>query len=359
MAGTLSRVAGTALVTAASLYVSLLAADAALVAMAPPLRDMGELYRPDPVRGYAMAPNFNGQVTTSERFAVKTNADGYRDEPWDRDAALRILAVGDSFVFGEPLPPERGIVRRTGICLGAKARVYNAGVSGYGVPHVLATIRAECAKVQPAHVVYMYYLNDTSREEMDPTARTTMGGMIVQAVDGSGRRLSAEELAAKVATAKGHSRWSAGPIVSLSHLGAFLRQRGLHPAQLMSGSSPSTLSETGDPAFYPAENAPKAAATITEMAEAARACGAKFTMAVLPSGHEIARNSVEPATQRLLGLLAGSGIDILDLHGKAPTGTRLVLPRDRHYNDDGNAWVASHLARHLAQSHAETAKGCP
>lgn len=342
------------LVIAVSVYGALLMSDVFLWWQDSGVRQTGDLYVRDAERGYAMRPGFKGVVTTTQPFAVMTNAAGYRDREWSADAPVRVLVAGDSFVFGEPLPIEDGIVRKTEACLGPDARAYNAGISGYGVPQVLATIRKECPALRPQHVYYLYYLNDTSWDEMDPSSRTVVDGFVVQAVAADRRTpLSDAELEQRVKAALAARRLGLGPTLALAHLGRFLDQRGIHPRRLWGGAMvPATpATETGNADDYTEEASRAAAGMVTAMREAAAACGGDFSMVVLPSLHEVTTGLEEPATRRLIGQLAGSGIDIVDLRQTIPRDRRLHLARDRHFNAEGTAWVAAGLAEHFAHRH--------
>lgn len=341
--GWLREAALVAVTAVATLYGTLVVADVVLGRVEPGPRRTAGLYRPDADRGYAMNPNFRGEIVTTQTFSVATNAAGYRDDEWDRTAPVRVLVAGDSFTFGEPLPVEQGFVRKAQTCQ-AGTRFYNAGVSGYGVAQVLPTIARECPALAPQHVFYMYYLNDTHWDEMDPQARTAMDGYIVQAVGEDRRtRLSEAELRAKVAAALAPRRWSAGAMLRLEHVASFLRRHGAAPPS----------SETADTAEYSPAAAGRARDMIVAMRDVARRCGGDFTMVVLPSAHEVASGVGEPATARLLGLLEGSGVDVLDLRRDWPVGAGLHLSRDRHLNAAGTDRVARQLLRHLRARHPE------
>jgi lysophospholipase L1-like esterase len=133
--------------------------------------------------GYALRP---GQVLqwTRENWSnrIAINADGQRDDPLPdaRAAALRGLAVGDSFTFGigvnhgEAWPEvlERALAAHTG----AGAAVLNAGVPGYSARQIRLSALDLLDRVDPAFVVAAFYVRSYWRVN-EPYA--VFGGALV------------------------------------------------------------------------------------------------------------------------------------------------------------------------------------
>jgi hypothetical protein len=126
-----------------------------------------ELFGRDGRLGTVLVPNVQVLAVTSD-FAVvyRTNAHGLRDreyaEPRSPDT-LRILALGDSFTFGE------------GVSYGARfadipenelegLEIVNAGVPGWGIETALVYTALEGVRYRPDWVVVFLNLVSTGRE---------------------------------------------------------------------------------------------------------------------------------------------------------------------------------------------------
>lgn len=131
-----------------------------------PARLPRELFLPDDTLGVMLAPNKQALAVTSD-FSVlyRTNSKGLRDREYDyaRPAGkLRVLALGDSFTFGEGVPyggrftdiPEEQL---------ENVEVINTGVPGWGIETELLFLAREGLRYQPD--VVMIFLNyvDTKR----------------------------------------------------------------------------------------------------------------------------------------------------------------------------------------------------
>lgn len=336
------------LAVAVSTCVALAVADAAVwLFLTPPAADTQGLYEADPLRGHSHVPGFAGTVRTSADFSVTINANGYRDAPWTFEAPHRVLVVGDSFTFGEPLPADRTLFANLQRMFADEPlRFYNAGVSGYGLAQVLATVTKECPVVRPERVLYLFYLNDTSWDALRTDATTVVDGWLVPAreVGDPERRLSEAEIRARIADVLKHRRLSVGDVTRLAHIGDALKRRGLWPA---AGGRTKGAMLTSDASIYPPAQTPRAAEELRAIAAAAQQCGAAFTMVILASDWEARLGVREPATERLLAAVAGDHLDIFDLRDVAELGKALRLPNDNHYNPEAAAWAAGAIAAHL------------
>jgi hypothetical protein len=126
-----------------------------------------ELFRRDPRLGTALAAGVQALAVTSD-FAVvyRTNAHGLRDREFPdvrpRDT-LRVLALGDSFTFGEGVPygerftdiPEDEL---------AGLEIINAGVPGWGIESQLVYAAHEGLRHHPDWVIVFLNLVSTGRE---------------------------------------------------------------------------------------------------------------------------------------------------------------------------------------------------
>lgn len=161
----------TALVLTAAMLVGTLAAAEAvcrLVLPAPWLypRDPPEdaLMRPHPVRGYALRPGLRRRwVRPDFSVQVQTNRDGLRDADLalSRRAALRVLAVGDSYTFGIGVEAADTWPEQLERLLGGPdmAAVVNTGVPGYSARQMRQAAEEFWPAVQPQVVIAGLYAN--------------------------------------------------------------------------------------------------------------------------------------------------------------------------------------------------------
>jgi lysophospholipase L1-like esterase len=131
-------------------------------------RALAPIYRPDPVRCFALQPNLALEHRTSE-FAIHiyTNAQGFRTDAARPDTPLakpadttRILFLGPSFTFGWGDEYEDTFVARIGEALRASGRrveVINAGVPSQGSDQQLCWLRAEGHRYDPDLIVQVDY----------------------------------------------------------------------------------------------------------------------------------------------------------------------------------------------------------
>jgi len=127
----------------------------------------GVLFRSDPTLGTALAPDKQALAVTSDFSVVySTNSKGLRDREYDYDKSpdkLRVLALGDSFTFGEGVPygarfadiPEEEL---DGI------EIINSGVPGWGLEAELIYLAREGVRYRPDWVLIFINYVDTTRQ---------------------------------------------------------------------------------------------------------------------------------------------------------------------------------------------------
>lgn len=119
-------------------------------------------WRYDPVLGWAHAPGLTGTFTTFPRDThVSINKGGFRDveRSYSRDSRYRILAIGDSMVWGygvgqEEIFTSRMEERRPDI------EVINVAVSGYGTDQELLVLQREGIRYKSDLVMAVLARND-------------------------------------------------------------------------------------------------------------------------------------------------------------------------------------------------------
>jgi len=127
-----------------------------------------DLYTADAHVGYTLWParttTYRYPQTSSEPIPLVSNADGFRasrefDEPDDR---LRVLVVGDSFVFGQGVRAEDRVTEQLE-ALEPRWRVDNMGMTGWGVDLMVRAIEHHGRKANPDVVVLAVYTDDFRR----------------------------------------------------------------------------------------------------------------------------------------------------------------------------------------------------
>lgn len=149
--------------------------------LALPIAEVGGVIVPHPTRGHAYAENLNLHFATDDyEIDFETNKLGMRDQPIGSvsDEGLRILAVGDSFTQGHGVQladawPKQLEARFPG------SRVYNTGVSGYGLQQMRATAEFFVPELQPQLIVVGLYGYGYNRIR-DPYVIAGAGGGLVR-----------------------------------------------------------------------------------------------------------------------------------------------------------------------------------
>jgi len=114
--------------------------------------------------GYAPKPGFRGSGAGG--WTVTIDADGFRTcgDPPSADAGRVILAVGDSYTFGEEVSDTEtwpAQLQRISGC-----RVLNGGVSGYGFDQIVLRAEALAPVYRPGAIVVAFIADDIRRTEM-------------------------------------------------------------------------------------------------------------------------------------------------------------------------------------------------
>lgn len=147
----------------ASLLLFLAAAELCLRLFAPQLSAKPVRFEPHPVLGWKFAADQRSEFVFPgmPSHRVQTNADGFRDAPFERDApgTRRIAVLGDSFVSNLAVADDEVFTevmerRLPGVS------VMNLGVNGYGQTQQLLLLRAVLRDLAPELVVVVVYLRN-------------------------------------------------------------------------------------------------------------------------------------------------------------------------------------------------------
>jgi lysophospholipase L1-like esterase len=147
------------------------------------------MYVADEVTGYALARDFAGDMLRGEEtIPLRTNADGFRDAPFEpkQSGELRVLALGDSFGFGHFVLAEESYPELVEQALSTDDRpveVLNLGVPGYCTRQQLAQLAALGPELEPDLVVLGLYLGNDVSENLESSLRrtTARSGFMVRA----------------------------------------------------------------------------------------------------------------------------------------------------------------------------------
>lgn len=113
-----------------------------------------DLYTADPHAGYTLWPSkvttYRYPQTSDVAIPLVSNADGFRTsrEFDERDDRLRVLIVGDSFVFGQGVWAEERVTKQLE-ALQPQWRVDNMGMTGWGIDLMIRAIERHGPKADP------------------------------------------------------------------------------------------------------------------------------------------------------------------------------------------------------------------
>jgi hypothetical protein len=127
-----------------------------------------DLYRADPNVGYTLWPSasktYTYPVNSTDAIALVSNSDGFRSprEFDERDGRVRILMVGDSFVFGQGVRAEDRVTEQLE-AMDPRWRVDNMGMTGWGLDLMIRAIEHYHSKAAPDVVILAIYTDDFRR----------------------------------------------------------------------------------------------------------------------------------------------------------------------------------------------------
>lgn len=142
----------------------------------------------DPLLGWIPAANLDGVDYEGVRIhTTSAHARGRREVPRERTGAARIVAVGDSYTFGQCVEDEETWPAVTGQLL-ADTEVLNLGVMGYGQGQALLRMRRDGLAYRPDAVVFGFHPSNVRRNPLrfrdyaKPRFRQTDAGLVLENV---------------------------------------------------------------------------------------------------------------------------------------------------------------------------------
>ncbi|MGB5658736.1 MAG: hypothetical protein WBO54_04570, partial [Thermoanaerobaculia bacterium] len=159
------------LVTLAVSFVLSLAAAEVLVRVARPqprlVIEPGGFYMPDPPGRYRLSPGYRGRIYNRAEYSnqIRINDAGLRGSELgpSSEEILRVLIVGDSFVFGvgvEDSETFTALLPKDLARMGFTAEGLNAGIPAFGVPDAESWFRRHGADLDPDVVVLAIFLGN-------------------------------------------------------------------------------------------------------------------------------------------------------------------------------------------------------
>jgi hypothetical protein len=134
----------------------------------PILTARPEIYRADPYVGYTMWPSktttYRYPPESQDLIPLVSNSDGFRTarEFDEHDRRVRILVVGDSFVFGQGVRAEERLTEQLE-AMESGWRVDNMGMTGWGLDLMVRAIERYGRKADPDILVLAVYTDDFRR----------------------------------------------------------------------------------------------------------------------------------------------------------------------------------------------------
>lgn len=275
-------------------------------------------YRHDPVTEYRFRPGLDIPYRTAE-FAtrIRIGGDGLR-LPAAGPGRLKVLFLGDSFVFGHGVEGEQAVPHRLEALSGGLLSVTNAGIPGYDTRRQAMLMQSIGASLKPDVVVVGFVINDvlgnSGEFRFAPTATGAMRHLPFPALGTLVEYLAAD------------------PAFVLSRLGIAMRSRFDHLACARDGGCREGWRHT--------------AQWLATLVQSARQSGARRVVLVrMPVRQELdGPNEVAP---RLAAIAAELGIDFIDLAAGAGLDASVYYPRDGHWSVRGHELAAAFLWRRL------------
>lgn len=291
-----------------SSYCTLIGGELALrIASRPPpaaWKQYHRLYRADPVVGYTLTPNWQGQFNDGyAQGNIAVNSLGHRDDEPAPTSKRRILLLGDSFTFGALLDQSETIDKQIER-LSADLDAYNLGVGGYGLPAIIETLRRCDLPAQEAF--YLFFNNDLQNDNLLPdNGKFVVDGHLVPKTGTDGTPYTGAEARQKIARAieEQESKYAVVDLqlFLLSHIRRLILAAGeryydSHDLRIR-------MATLGGDRRYSEENVRRAISHTQELGRLASARAMPFYVVIIPTLGEVqAREYSWPTVQYLKGI---------------------------------------------------------
>jgi len=320
------------------------------------------LFEGDPQIGYRLKPHARTRFVSSEFAAdIAINSMGLRDDeeigpkpPGER----RIVLLGDSLVLSVQVPFAQTfgelLEKRLNARGGARYRVINAGVQGYGPIEEQLFFRRIVASVQADIVIPVIFVGNDAEEAVGSKGKLTMTQGAAPSAESSSLRTQLRRL------------------VRRSMVLQILRLRAVSATERFTTTvappEPPLQSYAADPAPRIAEGLSIARTSIEDIMRTASANGAHTAVVLMParfqvddpdyqrlkaavaaSGGELVRDAATERFDRALASLPVPRLDLLPALRRALPGPDLFYQETVHLTPRGHGVVAEALDAFLAR----------
>lgn len=336
------------------------------------------IYVNNPNTGYKMAPNLNtkfqGHIITTDPFGFRKNVTSD-----DQLYNYTILAIGDSFTFGEGTEDKENYVAELAEYFKNKDRnpkinIINAGVPGFGTDQELEMLIETKKLTHPNLVLLTFYTGNDLIDNM-------IGGIKRRRVESNGflydryiENMACKELKRNIFK------------LSLYKAGNFLEKRSLLFFLIKNRSElflqkyfnwkvldPYGYLDRGNFEFFrdpmPKKEEmlfSKTIKLITDIKEESEKSGAKFAVVIIPAGFQVYEEiykgliyeyklqekdyNIEGLNSKLAKYIAKANIPVLDLLPAFKNRKDMHLYRWGHLSPDGNSVATSEIISFLKQN---------
>jgi len=133
------------------------------------LESKKSIYTADPDIGFGFIPD---ATVDQDDFVVQFNADGFRDINHNlKKDKYRILAVGDSFVFGWRAKYEDTFLTRIERLYTQKIEIIKMGIPGNGIAKDLKIIKFKGLKYHPDLIIVNFYVGSDFMDDLAPESK--------------------------------------------------------------------------------------------------------------------------------------------------------------------------------------------
>jgi lysophospholipase L1-like esterase len=277
-----------------------------------------------PPHSVAYAPSYG--------VSYRTNARGWRDDEIAAERSpdeIRILALGDSILFGQGVPFEETFSERLEAILaeatGERVEVINTGISGYGVLQYRVVLEKALPVYRPDLVLVLLAKNDVLSERDVEELRQN-------ALDGRQDNVDTPRIRARRASALFHA--VDGLALRLGLLGSSPRALHYDPGGIASEAWSYTLAE------------------LERMLRDLDEGGIPLVVVTVPLAREVRDGRIEVGLEPLEELAAARGFHLVSLWPafSARRGETLFLD-DVHPSSPGHAVAAEVAAAYLLEHH--------
>ncbi len=269
------------------------------------------------------------------REHVRRNAEGFRDDPFvvpKPPDKFRVLAVGDSFTFGDSIPdvestwPEVLEARLAPVCPGVE--VLNLGVPGTNTSYHRALLDQRGHAYSPDLVILGFVPNDPE----PPGANIDVVPVRLDPPLVPSRRLDQT-------------------LARSSHAYAWVRAKKNLLLERFGWKE--TYEDYVRSLYRPGPDWDRFVSDARSLAEGCRTRGIPLVVAIFPLFHDLERDPFRAELDRAAGVFRGLGADVVDLretYRGIPSSALWIAPTDAHPNERAHRLAAEALLARVLPS---------